>query len=83
MKKIPTKKQSLHVKVGDLVQVISGQNKGKTGVVLSLIKETSKVTVKGVNIKIKHFKPSGPGKTGRIEELEFPIHSSNVSLYED
>lgn len=83
MKKVSMKKQNLHVKVGDKVKVISGQSKGKIGVIKSLIRETSKVIVEGVNVKIKHIKPSGPGKTGQIKELEFPIHSSNVSKHED
>lgn len=83
MKKVVTKKVNLHIKVGDQVKVISGFNKGKIGLIKQLNRKTSKIIVEGVNIKVKHIKPSGPGKTGQIKELEFPIHSSNVLLYKD
>jgi large subunit ribosomal protein L24 len=83
MKKLPKIKHKLHIKVGDKVKVISGQSKGKIGVIKSLIRETSKVVIEGINIKIKHIKPSRPGETGQIKELEFPIHSSNVAKYEE
>lgn len=83
MKKLIKNKKSLHVKVGDKVKVISGQNKGKIGVIKTIIRETSKVIIEGINIKIKHIKPTRPGDTGQIKELEFPIHSSNVSKYEE
>ena len=83
MKKLLKNQKSLHVKVGDKVKVISGQNKGKIGVIKTIIRETSKVIIEGINIKIKHIKPTRPGDTGQIKELEFPIHSSNVSKYEE
>lgn len=83
MKKVSKNKKNLHVKVGDKVKVISGQSKGKVGVIKTVIKETSNVIIEGVNIKIKHIKPNRPGETGQIKELEFPIHSSNVSKYEE
>jgi large subunit ribosomal protein L24 len=83
MKKLPKIKKNLHVKVGEKVKVISGQNKGKIGVIKTVIRETSKVIVEGINIKIKNIKPTRPGETGQIKELEFPIHSSNVAKYEE
>ena len=83
MKKIGTVKKKLHVKVGDKVKIISGQNKGKISVIKSLIKETSQIILEGINIKIKHIKPSRPCKKGQIKELEFPIHSSNVLKYKE
>jgi large subunit ribosomal protein L24 len=83
MKKLFKNKKSLHIRVGDKVKVISGQNKGKVGIITCVLKETSKVIIEGLNVKIKHIKPSRPGDTGYIKELEFPIHSSNVSKYEE
>ena len=83
MKKIDKIKKKLHVKVGDKIKVISGQNKGQIAVIKSLIRETSKVILEGINIKIKHIKPSRPGKSGQIKKLEFPIHSSNVLKYKE
>ncbi len=71
----------MHVKRGDTVQVITGKDKGKVGEVLQTFPKTSKVLVKGVNIKTKHIKPRQEGESGRIETVESPIHSSNVMLY--
>lgn len=71
----------LHVKKGDTVQVIAGSEKGKVGEILKTFPETSKVLVKGVNIKTKHVKPQQEGESGQITTIEFPIHSSNVMLY--
>jgi large subunit ribosomal protein L24 len=71
----------MHVKKGDTVQVISGKEKGKVGEILQTFPKTSKVLVKGVNIKTKHVKPTQEGESGQITTAEFPIHSSNVMLY--
>lgn len=71
----------MHVKTGDTVQVIAGQEKGKIGEIVKAIPKTSQVIVKGVNIKTKHVKPQQEGESGRIETFEGPIHSSNVMLY--
>lgn len=71
----------VHVKKGDTVQVIAGQEKGKVGEVLRVLPETSKVVIKGVNVKTKHVKPQGEGESGQITTFEAPIHSSNVMLY--
>jgi large subunit ribosomal protein L24 len=71
----------MHVKKGDTVQVISGSDKGKVGEVLQTFPKTSKITVKGVNVKTKHVKPQQEGESGQITTVEFPIHSSNVLLY--
>ncbi|NDJ19330.1 50S ribosomal protein L24 [Myxacorys almedinensis] len=83
-----TKKKSvtrykMHVKKGDTVQVIAGSDKGKVGEIEQVFPKTSKVLIKGVNIKTKHIKPQGEGESGRIETLEYPIHSSNVMLYSE
>jgi large subunit ribosomal protein L24 len=83
MKKLPKIKKNLHIKLRDKVRIISGENKGKVGVVKNVIRETSQVIIEGINIKSKHLKRSRPGETGLIKKLEFPIHSSNVSKYEE
>ncbi|WAL61086.1 50S ribosomal protein L24 [Thermocoleostomius sinensis] len=71
----------VHVKKGDTVQVIAGREKGKVGEILRVIPESSKVVVKGVNVRTKHVKPQGEGESGQITTFEAPIHSSNVMLY--
>jgi large subunit ribosomal protein L24 len=83
MKKLSQIKQKLHVKVGDQVKVIAGQEKGQIGVIKSLNAKTSKVIIGGINLKVKHLKPKRKGESGQIEKLEFPIHSSNVSKYKE
>jgi large subunit ribosomal protein L24 len=83
MKKLSQVKKSLHVKVGDKIKVIAGQEKGKIGLVKSLNTKTSKVIIEGINIKIKHLKPKRAGESGQIQKLEFPIHSSNVSKHKE
>lgn len=83
MKKLVKIKIKLHIKLRDKVKIISGQNKGKVGIIKNVIKETSQVIVEGINIKSKHLKRTRPGETGLIKKLEFPIHSSNVSKYEE
>jgi large subunit ribosomal protein L24 len=74
---------NIHVKKGDLVQVITGKDKGKVGEVLRTFPKDSKVIVKDVNIKTKHIKPQQEGESGQIVNQEFPIHSSNVMLYSE
>jgi large subunit ribosomal protein L24 len=71
----------MHIKKGDTVQIISGKEKGKVGEILRTFPKTSKVIVKGVNIKTKHVKPQQEGESGQIVTVEAPIHSSNVMLY--
>lgn len=73
----------MHVKKGDTVQVIAGSDKGKVGEVLQTFPKTSKVLVKGVNIRTKHVKPRQEGESGQIVTSEAPVHSSNVMLYSD
>jgi|SRR5579883_472467 len=73
----------LHVKKGDTVQVIAGSDKGKVGEVLQTLPKTSKVIVKGVNMRTKHVKPRQEGESGQIVTSEAPIHSSNVMLYSE
>jgi large subunit ribosomal protein L24 len=68
----------MHVKKGDKVQVISGKDKGKQGVILQSFPKNSKVVVEGVNIVKKHAKPSQMNPQGGILNQEAPIHVSNV-----
>jgi large subunit ribosomal protein L24 len=74
-------RHKVHVKKGDTVQVIAGNDKGTVGEVLQVMPKTSKVLVKGVNMRTKHIKPRQEGESGRIDVAEAPIHSSNVMLY--
>lgn len=66
------------IKKDDLVQVITGKDKGKTGKVLSVDTKNHKVLVEGVNKVFKHSKPSMANQQGGIIEKEAPIDISNV-----
>uniref|UniRef100_A0A2P2JSI6 Uncharacterized protein MANES_03G121200 n=2 Tax=Rhizophora mucronata TaxID=61149 RepID=A0A2P2JSI6_RHIMU len=71
----------MHVKVGDTVQVISGDDKGKTGEITKIFRHNSTVVVNEINLKTKHMKSREEGEPGQIIKIEAPIHSSNVMLY--
>ena len=75
------KKHKLLLKKGDLVQVISGKDKGTKGKILSVDRYKQRVVVEGVNMVTKHIKPNQANQVGRIEKFEAPIHYSNVLLY--
>jgi large subunit ribosomal protein L24 len=74
------KQKKLHVKVGDLVTIISGFHKNETGEIIQINKKTAKVVVKGINFKFKHIKPNTENEIGEIKQFEAPIHHSNVKL---
>ena len=74
------KSQKLHVKVGDVVTVISGFHKNETGEITKIDKKTGKLVVKGINFKFKHIKPNTENEIGEIKQFEAPIHHSNVKL---
>lgn len=67
------------IKKGDKVIVISGADKGKTGEVLKVFTDTSRVLVAGVNVATRHQKPVAMKPSGLIKK-EMPIHISNVML---
>ncbi|KAJ6423282.1 hypothetical protein OIU84_024262 [Salix udensis] len=73
--------QKMHVKVGDTVQVIAGDDKGKIGEITQIFRHNSNVVVKEINLKTKHMKSREEGEPGQIIKIEAPIHSSNVMLY--
>ena len=66
------------LKTGDKVVVITGDDKGKEGKILKVLKD--RVLVEGVNIVKKHLKPKNNNGNGEIVEVEAPIHRSNVML---
>jgi large subunit ribosomal protein L24 len=70
----------LRVTKGDTVQVMRGDDKGKTGEVIRVYPKTGRLTVKGVNIVKKHRKARRAEEQSGIIELEAPIHASNVML---
>lgn len=70
----------LHIKKGDLVYVLAGKDKGKTGKVLSVLVAANRAIVEGINVVSKNVKPSAKNPQGGIVKMEAPIHVSNLNL---
>ncbi len=70
----------LHIKKGDTVFVISGEDKGKQGKVLSVNVDDQRAIVEGLNLVSKHTKPNAKNPQGGIVKQEAPIHVSNLQL---
>jgi len=68
-----------HVKTGDQVVVTAGNDRGKTGQILSIDIAGDRVVVGGVNVRKRHLKPTQARPQGGVIEQEMPIHISNVS----
>ena len=69
----------MNFKTGDKVVVISGKDKGKEGTITHVLRSENRVVVEGVNIVKKHVKGNGQ-QAGSINEMEAPIHASNVMI---
>jgi large subunit ribosomal protein L24 len=69
---------ALHVKKGDTVEIIAGNDKGSTGKVLRVLPDKNKVIVQGHNVARKHVRPSRKNPQGGRITIEKPIHISNV-----
>ena len=70
----------LHVKKGDTVLVLSGNDKGKQGKVMSVDVEKQRAIVEGVRIISKHTRPNTEHPQGGIIKQEAPIHISNLMV---
>lgn len=84
MERKSNKKQKLHIKKGDLVQVISGEHKGSKGQgrVLRILTEKQRAIVEGVNIVTKHQKSRAANQPGTVVKEEASIHISNLMVVE-
>lgn len=70
----------VHVKKKDLVQVMCGKEKGKTGKILRVMHKSNRVVIEKLNLIKRHTRPSGKAPGGIIEK-EAPLAASNVLLY--
>ena len=68
------------IRKGDLVVVLSGKDKGRTGEVVRALPKQMKVVVSGVNVHARHRKASQENPQGGIERKEAPLHVSNVAI---
>jgi len=73
---------ALKIRKGDIVQVIAGDDRGKTGRVLSIDEAKQRLIVEKVNFVKRHTKARRQGQQGGILEKEAPLHLSNVMLYD-
>ena len=72
--------KKFNIKKGDTVYVNAGNDKGKTGKVLEVLRDKDRVIVEGVNMVSKHTKPNPKAPQGGILKKEAGIHISNVQL---
>lgn len=70
----------LHIRKGDEVIVLAGDDKGRKGKVLKVLVAKQRALVEGVNMVSKSMKPSAKKPQGGIVKQEAPIHVSNLSL---
>ena len=69
-----------HIRKGDTVKIIAGNDKGKTGKVLEIQKDKYRAIVEGANLVTKHMKPSAANPEGGIKQTEAGIHISNLMV---
>ena len=72
--------KKFNIKKGDTVFVNAGNDKGKTGKVLQVLRDKDRVIVEGINMVSKHTKPNPKNPQGGIVKQEAGIHISNVNL---
>ena len=75
--------KKLHVKKGDTVIVITGDNLGSKGRILEIDRKTEKAIVEGVNMVSKHTKPNAKSPQGGIVKKEAPVHLSNLKVIDN
>jgi len=69
----------MHIKKGDTVVILSGDDKGKTGVVSKSFPQTGKILVEGINVAKKHQRPKAKGQKGQIVEIAMPFNASKAA----
>ena len=70
----------LHIKKGDIVSVLAGEDRGKEGRVLKVLVQKQKAIVEGVNMVTKATKPNAQHPQGGLIKMEAPIAISNIAL---
>ena len=68
----------MHIRVGDMVEVIAGNDRGERGKVLKVNRDAGKIVVEGMNRVWKHVRPSQRHPQGGRIQKDAPIHISNV-----
>lgn len=73
-------KKTLKIKKKDNVLIISGEDKGKNGKIISVLPQKSRAIVEGINLHKKHMKPTQKSPQGGIINQESSVHISNIRL---
>lgn len=74
--------KKLHIKKGDQVQVLAGNERGQSGRVISVDRDKDRAMVEGLNMVTRHVKPDASNPQGGIVKKEAGIHLSNLALVE-
>ena len=69
----------MHIKKGDTVKILSGDDKGKTAKVLRAFPAVGKIIVEGVNMMKKHERSRREGQKGQVVERAMPMNASKVA----
>ena len=72
-----------HICKGEMVMVTAGNDRGKVAEVLKVFPKEDRVLVQGINMRVKHLKPTQANPRGGLLRKEMPIHISNVSPVAD
>lgn len=80
MPRTKNRQKKLHVKKGDNVKIIAGNDKGKEGRVLAVFPAKERVLVEGINMRVHHDKPTQDNPQGGRIEREMAVHISNVMV---
>jgi large subunit ribosomal protein L24 len=70
----------MNIKKGDMVKVLAGKDRGKSGKVLEVSPKLEKIVVEGLNISVRFSKPKRQGEKGQRMELPAPIPAGKVML---
>jgi len=71
---------AVHVRKGDTVRVMRGDDKGREGKVIKVFTKTGRVLIEGINIVKKHRRARRPEEQSGIIEMPAPVNASNVML---
>jgi large subunit ribosomal protein L24 len=80
MERKHNQQRKLHIRKGDTVKVIAGDDRGKTGKVMEVITDKNRAVIEGINMVTKHQKPSAGKPEGGIKKTEGTVHISNLML---
>lgn len=80
MERKKNKQAKLHLKKGDQVRILTGNDKGREGKVLEVVAEKQRAFVEGANMVSKHTKPNAKNPNGGIVKQEAAIHISNLMV---